>query len=359
MISFKLNSKRPRISVVIAVLLAGACAASAGDAYKWSVQYLIDNSRTTFGKPQKVSPRHSRALAISPDGKYLYAGYHHSFGNSGEVRRIAIDADDYEQATVAVLPKVLAKAIATDDKGRVYICHEFAVVVYDAALKQRQLVIQAGVCEGLASAREGGQLVLYTTEREQGTISRFVMTEDGEKVTAATAGGFGENGNLTIPGAKDLRGAKLDARGNLWAADLAGGQVFRIAPGGKDVKSVPIKAPMDVAIDGKRVFVTQSTERAITVMDDEMNILGALHVPWEELELSPFGNNRNGALSGIVVLPGKGFFVSNEAGQTANQRSTYGQVDEHSGKVQGREYRDIFEDDNEPILRATEVESIP
>jgi hypothetical protein len=64
-------------------------------------------------------------------------------------------------------------------------------------------------------------------------------------------------------------------------------------------------------------------------------------------------------LSGIVVVPGKGFFVANEAGQTANQRSTYGRIDEHSDFVNGKMYRDVFEDDNEPILRATEVETAP
>jgi len=37
--------------------------------------------------------------------------------------------------------------------------------------------------------------------------------------------------------------------------------------------------------------------------------------------------HREGRLSGIVAVPGKGFFVSNEAGQTANQKSTYGRID--------------------------------
>jgi len=60
-----------------------------------------------------------------------------------------------------------------------------------------------------------------------------------------------------------------------------------------------------------------------------------------------------------VVVPGKGFFVANEAGQTANQRSTYGRIDDHSDFVNGKLYRDIFEDDNEPILRGTEVETAP
>lgn len=353
--------KKPCVRLVASAtwLLVTALTASAGDAYKWSVQYLIDNSRTVFSRPQKVSPRHNRGLAISPDGKYLYAGYHHSFNNSGEVRRIRIDVPDYERATEALLPGVLGKAITTDDKGRVYICAESSVVVYDAGLEQRQLRIPTGICEGVATVREGGDLVLYGSDREEGTISRWVLQESGANVSAATLSGFDGTGVFKVPGAYDLRGLKVDAKGNIWVADLKGGKVFRVGPGGKDVKSVAVSSPIDVAIDGQRIFVTRWTDRAITVLDDEVSVLGTLNVPWEELELSPFGNSRNGALSGIVAVPGKGFFVANEAGQTANQRSTYGRIDDHSDFINGKLYRDVFQDDNEPILRGTEVETVP
>ncbi|EDY18065.1 hypothetical protein CfE428DRAFT_4496 [Chthoniobacter flavus Ellin428] len=331
----------------------------AGDAYKWSVQYLIDNSRTIFGRPQKVSPRHNRGLAISPDGKYLYAGYHHSFNNSGEVRRIRTDVPDFDRATEALLPGVLGKAITTDDKGRVYICDRAGIYVYDATLEHKMVRIPATACEGVATAREGGQLALYGTDREDGTLSRWLLQESGADVTAATLSGFEGSGVIKVPGAYDLRGMKIDAKGNFWMCDLKGNKVFRMSHNGKDVKSVAVPVPIDVAIDGERVFVTRSTERAISVLDTEMNVIGSLNVPWEELELTPFGNSHNGALGGIVVVPGKGFFVANEAGETANQRSTYGRIDEHSDFVNGKLYRDIFEDDNEPILRATEVETAP
>jgi sugar lactone lactonase YvrE len=331
----------------------------AGDAYKWSVQYLIDTSRTVFGRAQKTSPRHNRGIAISPDGKYLYAGYLHSHNNAGEVRRIRIDTPDYDRATEALLPGVFGKAITTDDKGRVYISDNTAIYVFDAGLERKMVRIPATDCEGLSAAREAGQLVLYGTDREDRTLSRWVLQESGADVTTATLSGFDGSGVMKVPGALDLRGMKIDSKGNFWMADLRGSKVFRVSQNGKDVKSVAVPLPMDVAIDGERVFVTRSIERAITVIDPELNVIGSLNVPWEELELSPVGNNRNGSLSGIVCLPGKGFFVTNEAGQTAAHRSTYGRVDDHSDFVNGKMYRDVFGEDNEPILRATEVEVVP
>jgi DNA-binding beta-propeller fold protein YncE len=348
-----------RLLAISVWLFIGSHIASAGDAYKWSVQYIIDNSRTVLGHPQKVSPRHNRGLAISPDGKYLYAGYHHSFNNTGEVRRIRIDVADYDRATEAILPGYLSKAVATDDKGRVYICDTASIVIYDALLEQRQLRIPTAVCEGIATAREGAELVLYGSDREDGTLSRWVLQEADGRVTAATLSGFDGSGVIKVQGAFDLRGVEVDSRGNVWIADHRGGKVFRVGPGGKEVKSVEVPHAGDIAIDGQRVFVTRATDGVIAVLDLEMDAIGTLGVPWEELELSPYGNNRVGAVTGIVALPGKGFFVANEAGQTANQRSTYGRVDEHSDFVNGKMYRDVFGDDNEPILRATEVETAP
>lgn len=358
--SNKYSALAPRCRLAaIFISLAGAFTGSGADAYKWSVQYLIDNSRVVFGRPQKVSPRHNRGLAVSPDGKYLYAGYHHSFNNSGEVRRIAVDTADFDRATLAILPGVLGKAIATDDKGHVFIANGSEIVVCDATLQQRETVIPAGVCEGLATAREGKELVLYGSDREASTIRRWVLTESANGITGAAPSGFGGKGEFNVPGAVDLRGLEIDGKGRIWVADLKGNKLFRMDRDGKNLKSVQINSPIDIAFEGNRCFVTRYSERSITVLDDEMNVLGVLSVPWEELELSPMGNNRYGALSGIAALPGKGFFVSNEAGQTANQKSTYGRADDHSDFVDGKLYRDSFQDDNDPVLRATAVVAAP
>lgn len=345
--------------LTIAAILSLHAAASAGDAYKWSVQYLIDQSQSIFGKSMKAYPRNNRGLALSPDGKYLYAGYMHGADGRGEVRRLAIDVADYERAVSAVLSGPLAKAISVDDKGRVYLTGQNDVVIYDADLERKLFRINAGECDGVCVVREGGVLVLYTTERNDCILQRYVLTEKGGEITEAKLGGFDGTGVFRIPGCQDPRNVKADAKGNLWVADLKGNKVFRIRKDAKDLKSVQVNSPIDIAFDKERTFVTRWQERSITVLDEDMNVLGNLNVPWEELELSPFGNNKNGALSGIVVVPGKGFFVANEGGQTANQKSTYGKVDDLSGLIDGKLYKDLKNDDNEPILRATVVSTGP
>lgn len=349
-----------RPAFCIAVLMATIGALRASDAYQWSVQYLIDNSQSVFGRTQRVWPRQNRGLALSPDGKYLYAGYLHSFDGGGEVRRIQVGAASYEVATEAVLPGIAAKAIATDDKGRVYLCGGGAsILVYNAALDERLLSIAAGTCEGVAVARENGKLVLYSSDRQTATVRRWELTESNAGITSAKLAGLGGTGIMKVEGATDLRGIRVDGKGRLFVADLKGGKVFRIEPQGSAVSSVSVQSPIDLAISGERILVTGWSSRLITVMDLDLKIIGNLNVPWEELELSPLGNNHQGALSGIAILPGKGFFVANEGGQTANQKSTYGEPDGSSAIVNDKLWRDANADDNEPILRGLEVTQSP
>lgn len=341
----------------LAALLAITATGFTADAYKWSVQYLIDNSQSVQGNPQKVYPRRNRGLALSPDGRYLYAGYIQSWEGIGEVRRIAVDRADYESATENVLPDVTGKAVATDDKGRVYMSHKRGVVVYDALLEQELFEVLTGTTDGIALFREGGKLLLFTSDRERGDITRWAVTEDGDGISAVKPSGFDGSGVFHVPASQSIRGLKVDAAGNIWVCDNEAGRVTRIRKDGKDVKTVDLSSPMDLAFDGERVFVTRGVERTITVLDRDMAIVGNLNVPWEELDLSLVGNNQLGALSGIVTVPGKGFYVANEGGQTAGRKSIYGEADDRAEVIEGKLFRDSVEDDNEPILKASAVSS--
>jgi sugar lactone lactonase YvrE len=362
------NLKRFPISRIFALLAIAAIAvctsfpAHAQDqpqAYKWSVQYLIDNSQPVFGRSQKVYPRRNRGLALSPDRRFLYAGYHHSFNRLGEVRRIDLAEPDYEKATLTVLRGPLAKAITTDEDGRVYIADTSEILVYDATLGHLQLEIPADGAEGLAVTREGRDLVLYASERARGTINRWVLAKQGKQIVDATLAGFDGSGEFNVAGARSVRGIAIDSKGRIWIADLEGNKIFRLDRDGRTIESVKVQTPISLAFDGGKCLVTQAEQRQITILDDELHVTGTLAIPWEELELAPFGNNHQAALTGIVVVPGKGFYVTNEGGQTANQKSTYGREDQNTDFVNGKLYMDAFLDDNEPILHAAPVIATP
>ena len=345
------------LAVTLSVALFCLPSSQAGDTFKWTVQYMVDNSQACFGQSQKIWPRHNRGMALSTDGKYLYLGYHHGANGVGEVRKVAIGIpDDYTRATSRVLHGPLAKAIACDDKGRVYIANAGEILIYDSELQRLEHKIAISICEGVAVTREGKELVLYATDRQLGELQRFVLEEKGGEVTGDTPVGLKEGGKLVINGSLSLRNCKVDPKGNIWIADHDGARVFRISPNGQKIESADVRSPMDMAFDGNRAYVSCGEERVVAVMEtDSMKLLGNLAVPWDELELSPKGNNNQGALCGIIAVPGKGFFVTNEGGQTANQHSTYGRADENTDFVLGKLYRDAYLDDNEPVLRALEV----
>ena len=348
------------------VCLSGSSFGAEAEQYRWSVQYLIDQSQSVFGRSQSTSPRNNRALAVSPDRKFLYAAYiwtldRKHFFNKGEIRKIDLTVADYENATVALLPSPICKALAVDDAGRVYAAMGTQISVYDPDLAHELYVIPTSNCEGVAVARGGSGWVLYATERDRHSLKRFEVTGDARgAVTEVKEPGFeGSSGELVIPEAVSLRSVAVDTKGRIWASDVDGNQVFRVEPDGRNLKSIKLPAPLAVAFDGPRGYVSLSKDRQVAIIDDEMNVAGAVAVPFRELELAELGNNHQGVLAGIVVDPGKGFFVSNAHGQTANQRSTYGRIDKFSDVVKGKLFTDSFCDDNDPILHAVIATGAP
>jgi len=259
-----------------------------------------------------------------------------------------------------VVPYRQPKAIAVDDQNRVYLADSKTIDVYDADLQNVLLSIPMDDCNGVAATREGGDTVLYASEREKRELHRFLIdtrfVSGGSKATPA---GFGGAGVVSIQGAKSLRGVAVDPKGRIWIADEGANKVFRVNADGSNQVSVAVNKPMGIGFYDDTAMVTRSTDLEIALITPDMVVSGNLSVPWEELELAPYGNNRDGSLSGIAVIPGgKGFFVVNEHGQTSNQRSTYGRTDQNSEVIDGKLYTDAYQDDNEPILRAIPVEML-
>jgi len=213
-------------------------------------------------------------------------------------------------------------------------------------------------CDGVAVTREGGETVLYATEREIGELHRYLIdTRFGSGGAQATPAGLGGSGVLRITGAMSLRGVAVDGKGRIWIADEEGNRVYRVNSDGSGLASVEVNKPIGIAFMDDTALVTRFTDQQIALISPDMVVTGNLSVPWEELDLAPFGNDRDGALSGIATIPGgKGFYVADEHGQTADQKSTYGRTDQNSQVIDGKLYTDAFQDDNDPILRALPVE---
>ncbi len=322
----------------------------------WSVAYMIDESQSVFGSPQTTAPRDNRGLALSPDGLYLYAGYN----NGPELRKIDLSlagaAMDYTAATVAKTTASRGKAIAVDDAGRVYSA-DGSIKIFDANLASVQYTLSLSNVEGVATVREGGQLVLYCSNRSTGNLTRYLLTETGGNVTAAAVDAAWGVGGSVFLGA-NIRGVEVDATtGRVWVAGYASDTVYVVEEDGSGYQIIAgIDSPMDIAFDGASALVTQYTERTISVIDATLlSLTSEITVPWVALELDPDGQSGGGALSGIAVLAEGLFYVANESGQTADDKSTYGLTDSQSGELNGKFYTDLYADDNDPILFAAVV----
>ena len=132
------------------------------------------------------------------------------------------------------------------------------------------------------------------------------------------------------------------------------GKVFRVMSDGTGLTTLTgVENPYAIAFSGSIALITGGYRRVISAVSIDMLPQSTFSVPWDSLLLDPYGNGDVGMLSGIAVTPdGLGFYVTNEGGQTAGERSTYGRTDGESGFSGGTFYTDLTHDDNDPILHA-------
>jgi hypothetical protein len=320
------------------------------DNLQWSVQYMIDTSQSDFGQIQDPSPRDNRGLAISPDGRYLYAGYN----NGPAVRRIDLTVSDYIDAADSQVTGVRGKSIDVDDAGRVYFAEGTSIKVYNADLSSNVFNLTGLTnSEGVAVTRESGQLVLYNSDRNTGILEKWLLAESGGSITGASLdASFGSAGSVAL--VSNLRGVEVDPTGKIWVAGYGNNTVYRVSSDGLTVDSLSANNPMDIEFLADTALVSRYTNRAISQFDMvTMLSSGAdITVLWAALELDPDGQSAGGALSGLAVF-GNDLFVTNETGQTADEKSTYGRIDGKSGYIGGKFYTDLYRDDNDPILHTT------
>ncbi|MFO0722147.1 MAG: hypothetical protein U1E65_00100 [Myxococcota bacterium] len=283
----------------------------------WSIRAIIDPRIQVLGQAQTNFPRNARGLAMSPDGRYLYVGYLNTSSVTSEVRQIDLSLSSSTTPFINRAVGLGGKSIAVDDMGRVYIAGQERITVHTSTLGAPIFEISGLVrCEGLTVTREAGELVLYSTDRTLGTLERRVLTESGLGISAATLSGLGGLGAVTIDTLGSLRNVKVDPSGRLWVVAYAGNRVYRLDSDGSNVVSTHVEQPFDLGFDGPYVLVTHDLARDITRLDANSlaPIPPSAAPPWSALNLITDGQNHLGALTGLVVVPNVGFFVTNESG---------------------------------------------
>lgn len=293
----------------------------------WAIQIMIEPAATVLGSAQTTAPRSVRGLALSPDSRYLYAGYNNGSQATAEVRQIDLRLQGDVAPFVAHRLGVGSKALAVDDQGRVYVAGDAQVTVLTSSLT-RVLFTIGGLtaCEGVAVARESGALILYSSDRMRGTLERRRVTEAGPAITAASLDGFGGTGSLTLDGSPDsLRNVRIDPRGRIWVASYRSNRIYRLEPDGSGLVHQDVSQPFDLGFDGDQVIVSHGTALNVTVLDFEsMQALGTFQPAWAGLGLVPAGAGGQGSLSGLVVLPASGLYLANETGTTTATVSPHG-----------------------------------
>ncbi len=327
----------------------------------WAVQHLTDVDDVIFGLDQNQqpnsSPRDVEALAVSANGRHLYLSYLLSH-DKRVVRKV--DAADPANNHAAVLAQlqfpngtVPVLALATDDRGRVYISLQTEIRVYDSNLNALLHTITGFTdCEGIATRRESGKMSVYATDRADKTLERFELTEGlDETITAATKAGLDGDGEALIPNSINPRGVAIQSNGLIWVADNGANAVIRFYANGNFRGNTSVSKAYDLAIDASRneVFVSQGTARTIKVLNVwNGQVKRTLTPPGAALNLDIDGDLGDGALTGIDVSACKRVFVANRRGRSL---LTGDPLDSPFSNV--GDNNDVKAADADPILIAT------
>ena len=264
------------------------------------------------------NPRDNRGLAVSQNGQYLYLGY-----NTGtEFKRIQLSSGTQFGGNTTDR----AKNIAVDDQGRVYQTGPDGnpIKIYSSDLTTLLYSIPMTKCEGIAVTRESGNLYLYATERNAGTLSRFLLTESGINIMGHALNGLDGDGVITITGGSGIRGVAVGADGKILIANPGAGIISKLNSNGSgqvDYHYAANDNPYYFAFIDGQVFVTHMNyaggTRVAVIKYSDMTLVGNIIPPFATLGLQT--TDAGDAISGIAAFPNKqGFYITYENGQAAN-----------------------------------------
>jgi len=214
----------------------------------------------------------SVALGQNPGNDSVYIGYIQTSGNR-DVRRFDTDAPyAFLNSRSPVSGGDQPKAIATDDRGNVFIGNRIsggqnAIIKTHSTTLVEQSSFDASGSEfgGLATWESGGNYYLYIAREAGRQIHRYNITNPLAPSVDLT---FGIGGVYTLPLASStsgvLRGLSIGDDGTIFVTSradsvnggLTEGALHRITPDLLTVTSAVVPRAMDVALFGGRAYAT-------------------------------------------------------------------------------------------------------
>ncbi len=265
-----------------------------------------------------TATRDNRGIALSQDGQYLYLGYN----NGPDFRKIQISNRNYLGGNTTDR----AKNIAIDDQGRVYTTGPDGnpVKIYSSDLTTLLFSIPMTKCEGIAVKREAGILYLYATERNAGTLSRFLLTESGMNITGYTLNGLDGDGVVSITGGSGIRGVAIGPDGKILVANPGAGIIYKLNADGSGQTDYHYSSndnPYYFAIIDGQVFVTHgsafSASLVAVINYNDMSLAGTITPPYAALGLKT--TDPVDMISGIAAFSdNKGFYITYEDGSASD-----------------------------------------
>lgn len=262
----------------------------------------------------------SVALAAQAGNQSIYIGYIQNSSNRDVERFDTTSPYAFMSSRSPVTGSEQPKAIATDDRGNVFIGNRISgtqnaiIKTHDAALVQ-QATFDASGSEfgGLATWRSGNDYYLYVARESGRQVNRYNINDPLAPVLDAS---FGTGGTYTLPIANStvgvLRGLTVAEDGTIFvtsridSADggLTEGALHRVSADLSTVISAVVPRAMDVALFGSNAYATSyNGSNSLIRALDSTTLSFVEDITISTLDNNPYVRGNFEGWSGIDIGP--------------------------------------------------------
>lgn len=280
---------------------------------------------TTAVNKAGTTTNQMRSLALSQDGSNsVYVGYIQTSGTRDVHRHDWNPAYTLlnQRNDLATYGTQQPKAIATDDRGNVFIGNRNSgtntsnISAHSSALVFSNSVgVGSPVLGGMTVVKSGASYYAYASFEGLGLVQRYNVTNPAAITIDAT---FGVAGSFNIPGGTaNLRGIEVDSAGNIFVASRDDNKIYKVSADLSTTTSVALTRAMDVAMFGGNIYATSytGTTSKISVFDSNLTFIEDISI--STLDGNPYSRGASEGWSGIDIgADGRIWLVDQHYGST-------------------------------------------